>query len=295
MATKTETKVVNEAAVKAAVQTWAKAEFSAIWSLIRVVSKGLVGFEGADRKTRISALKTWVNQAAEDAWGEGAAKDRSAHISKIFTIAENATEKHFERWAKAGTGFYRAYSEFAVPQRAKVTTPAASTSAAPAEGTGAGKSEKPEKPEVVKVTTTPDGKLVEVDSPAPSGEIAPKTVEGFSLAGAAAATPAAPVVVEPPADFTEMWAARIDMDKITWKRLVDHLTEKKKTIMEPDMVLQLMQAVGKKATLFRNTIAVLLQDPFIKGHVVDFIKENILMFDGLHADAESKELVGAEK
>jgi hypothetical protein len=263
MATKTATAVVNEAAVKAAVHTWAKAETSAIWSLIRVVSKGLIGFVGADRPTRVRALKTWVNQAAEDAWGPGAAKDRAAHISKIFTIAENATEAHYKRWTAEGTGFYKAYAEFAVPQRVK------------------GESTTTKKPDTVAVPTG-------MKDPIPEGWTADKVKSGAIQVDDPAVAATVPKTGGPLAtsapDPTESWAARIDANKNDWKRLLDKLTEKQHTILEPGMVLDVLYAVGKKQQLLRNTIAVLLQNEMVKACVVDFIKENPTLFEGISVD-----------
>jgi hypothetical protein len=74
------------------------------------------------------------------------------------------------------------------------------------------------------------------------------------------------------------------MDKTNWKRLLDHLSDKKRMILEPQMVLQVMQAVAKKAPLFRNTINVLMQQDYFKAEVVDFIKENPTLFDGISVD-----------
>jgi hypothetical protein len=278
-ATKTQAAPVNEAAIKTAVQTWAKAETSAIWELIRLVSRGLIGVSDVDRPKRLFALKMWVNGAVEEAWGEGASKDRAAHISKIFTIAENATPRHYERWAKNGTGFYKAYSEFAVPQR----TPAKKAEAAAAGTTGAaGAAASP--------GTQPDAGL-NVDDAAAVAATAKVAEEARTLGSAQYAKEQAAkeqgAGLQTP-DPTEGWAARIDVDKTVWPKLLEHLTDKKRMILEPTMILAVMQAAAKKMPMFRNTISILMQTDFIKTEVVDFIKENPTMFDGISVDVAAE-------
>jgi hypothetical protein len=92
----------------------------------------------------------------------------------------------------------------------------------------------------------------------------------------------------------EAWAARIDTDKSTWKRLMDALTEKKHTILDTVMVLQVMHAVAKKALLLRNTISVLMQDSTVANSVIEFIKDNPQMFDGVSVDVDEPTAAAAE-
>jgi hypothetical protein len=220
---------------------------------------------GGDRQTRLKGLRTWLTQAAEEVWGLGAAKDRAAHISKILSIADNATESHFKRWEKNGTGFYKAYSEFATPQ----ANPAADK----------------KKPEVVKVPTQPIGNgktaAATVDDPMVKATEPKSTQE---VAGYTRVTPEP----APENDPTVLWATRIDQNKSLWKKLLDNLTEKKSTILEPDMVLQVVIASAKKAALFRNSIALLLQNEEVQKQVVEFIKDNPTLFDGINVEPEKK-------
>lgn len=285
MAVKTQVVPVTKTTVVQAVQTWAKAETSAIWALIRVVSRGLAEANEGDRGTRLKSLKQWVNEAAEEAWGPGASKDRAAHISKIFTIAENATPKHYERWTKLGTGFYKAYSEFAVPQAkpaSKKTAPASTPAPVPAE---------PDQKELEKTAkAAAEAKEVTVGAGVGTREVdgPPRAGEGAGSGQLGSAQYAAEQGLSPAPDPTEGWAARIDMDKSNWKRLLDHLSAKQQFILDPEMVMQVMQAAGKKAILLRNAVALMLQADFIKEVVVDFIKENPQLFDGISVDQPKK-------
>jgi hypothetical protein len=281
-ATKTQAAPVNEAAIKTAVQTWAKAETSAIWELIRLVSRGLIGVSEVDRPKRILALKMWVNSAAEEAWGAGASKDRAAHISKIFTIAENATPKHYEQWAKNGTGFYKAYSEFAVPQRPKEKPAAPAGTAAVAAAAGTPGTGAPANG-AAKELNVDDAAAVAATAKALEDAKTSGAVLGSAQYAKEKAAEGQPLDVPDP---TEAWAARIDMDKTNWKRLLDQLSDKKRMILEPQMILAVMQAAAKKMPMFRNTISIMMQTSFIANEVVDFIKENPQMFDGISVDVE---------
>jgi hypothetical protein len=245
MATATQPKTTPtiETSIKTAVRNWAKAENSAIWTLINTVYEGLQGVYGPDRDTRSGALKAWINQSIEEAFGEGEAAKRAAHVSKVMSIGLNATPAHFEKWKKEGTGFYKAAAEFAIPQQNPKKK--AETVKVPA---GQSKSD---------IAQQQTGVAVEPDE---SGSADAKTGaakgngEKQSIRAAAAQAPA-----EAAADPTPAWATRIQTNAELWRNLCNHLTEKKETIITPIHVLDLFNAISKKEALFRTCVEMILQ------------------------------------
>ena len=116
-ATQPKTAVAPETKLREAILEWKNTEeendrrsTSKIWRIIKEC-KSLV-----EKQHKKDAIKTFLVSGFEDIFGEGAAKKRDSHISKILKIAFDAKEEDFDRWNKDKTSFYNAYKEFAKPQ-----------------------------------------------------------------------------------------------------------------------------------------------------------------------------------
>src|SRR5258708_2679173 len=122
--TKTTTKATTE--IMLAVAGWQTAEqecdriaSSALWRLVFVVRAANDSRAFADA----TVVRETLLAAIEKVFGEGESRKRAARISQIMKIGLNAKQEDYDRWAKEGTGFVRAYEEFAHPQKNPAKTP----------------------------------------------------------------------------------------------------------------------------------------------------------------------------
>jgi hypothetical protein len=280
MATKTKIKtdVEFEAEVRGAVKAWAKAEDSAVWTLIHACYDTLKGVIDKDtRKTKLGYVKTWLINAIETEFGEGASKanKRGAHISKILAIADGATDDDFQRWKKEGIGFYKAYSEFSTPQR----NPASGKT----NGNGNGGEEKPTSwtpPEqgTEAAIADQDKRAEDPDWNVKKGGVTPAVKEAAEKKKAEAAK-----------DPTSNWATQIEQSSTEpsmWVNLLNALDKG----LTPDRVMQCLRLGTRTVVGLRGVVEQIMQDERLSNAILDFIKDNPSMFDeGAPTEIEEQE------
>jgi hypothetical protein len=187
-------------------------------------------------------------------------------VTKILTIGDKAQPKDFERWAKEGIGFYRAYDEFAKPTPSKMKKGGAKPSTEKVERVG---------PDSWTADKKAGKGITDVDADIPAAEQA-KKVSGNGGATAKAAAEEF--------DWTVTTSDRLDQDRKTWPKLLGNMTKKSRWILEPSMVLEVWKSLEKKESVYRNAINVCMGDDHFREEVVKYIKENPQQFDGISVE-----------
>jgi hypothetical protein len=291
MATGASVKNNPETAVRQAVGIWAKADAeaermvgSAVWKVIKAC------FKAKQQGQEEGAIKTYVVSSVEDTFGEGMSRadKRGAHISKILKVAFNCVEADFARWEKAGTGFYKAYDEFAtkqanpagskkIPDVVKVPVEKPAGWVDPALGT----EEKAEAQNAI---------LSDPDAMAEEGK-----KEIARAKGAEAAWEHAKKVKEESTDPTAVWATYIGKRGQLWTNLIKALgTDKSLTA---DMIYEVFTIMwGISSVKVRGAVEKLMQDEDFSQLFITFYKDNLLLYEEEVVDpgVEEPEDVDAE-
>lgn len=283
-------KISPEAGVRTAVAVWATAEKEAekitggaIWKVIRACWMARTNGETE------GAIKTFLVSSVEDSFGKDASRadQRGAHISKIKKIAMTATGADFDRWEKAGTGFYAAYNEFAKPQQE------------PAKAKGA-------KPDVAVVPRElpagyvnpalgTEAKMEQQNTELADPDAMAKQVQDLKQPSKLAVQAAEAKKAREEEDHTAAWATTIGKRKNLWTNLVTQLIEHKD--LSADMIFEVFQILAPLSSVkLRAVVEKLMQDEEFSGLFIDFYKQNPQMYEDEPIDpgVEEEDEAGVE-
>ena len=82
-------------------------------------------------------------------------------------------------------------------------------------------------------------------------------------------------------DTTGPWVDQIAKNRMVWTRLSNRLTDKTMMVVEPGMVVELVDKMAKNKVKFQNTIRELLSNEKIRKEVVEFINNNPEKFEDI--------------